>query len=153
MEAEERLARGHRPGPGAHLPVVEGDLARAGEEERHGVLGDLLDAIRRIVGDDDAGRGRGVQVYGIHADAVAGDDPALRHLRHDLGRDRPGVGIEERVAIRGLAQELLGLLGLQRHELRHSRQDLLLDVQGFPDVVRQNDFCHISLSASVTREP
>ena len=33
--------------PGAHQPVVEGDLAGAGEQQRHRVLGDFLDAVGR----------------------------------------------------------------------------------------------------------
>src|SRR6266446_545814 len=72
-ETEHRLARRDLPAPGAHEPIVERHLARAGEEEGHRVLGDVLDAVGGVVGDDDAGRGRGVEVDGVDADAVTGD--------------------------------------------------------------------------------
>ena len=107
------LPGGTRPGAGAHQAVVERDLARAREQQRHRVLGDFLDAVGGVVGDDDAGARGGIEVDRVHADAVAGDDPALRHLRHHLGRDRAGIGVEQSVAIRRLREELLRLLGLQ----------------------------------------
>ncbi len=140
-ETVEGLARRHRPGAGAHLPVVERDLAGAVEQQRHGVLGYLFDAIGRVVGDDDAGGGGGVEVDSVHADAVAGDDAALRHLRHRVGGDRAGVGVEQRVAVRRLGEEFLRLPGLHRHEIADAVEYLLLHVQRFPDVVRQYHFC------------
>src|SRR5262249_48301369 len=92
-QAEHRLAGRNFPAAAANETVVEGDFAGAGEEQSHGVLGDLLDAIGRVGGHDDAGPGGGLEVYGIDANPVAGDDLAPRHLRHDLRRDGTGVRI------------------------------------------------------------
>jgi len=105
------------------------------------MLGHFVDAVRRIVGDDDAGPRRGIEVYGIDADPVAGDDPALAHARHHLRRNWSGVGVEKRIAILCLRHELVRILGLERDEIGQSLQRFLLDVQRVPDVVGKNDFC------------
>ncbi len=141
VQAEQGLAGGHSPRSCADEAVVERDLARAREQQRHRMLGHFLYAVGRVVGDDDARlRGR-FQIYRIHADAVAGDDPALRHPRHDIGRDGTGVGVEQRVAIRSLGQELFGLFRLQGHQLGEALERFSLHVQGFPDVVGKHYFC------------
>ena len=147
-ETEDRLSRRHRPLTGAHHAVVERDLARAGEQERHGVLGDLLDAVGRVVGHDDAGGGGGVDVDGVDADSVPRDDLALRHALHHPGRDGAGVRVEERVAIRGFVEELIRRLRAQRHEVGEPLQCFLLHVQGVPHVVRQDDLRSVGHAAS-----
>ncbi len=151
-EAEHRLARRHLPSPGPHQPIVQrDDLAGRGQQQRHGVLGHLVDAIGRVVGDDDAGRGGGIEIDRVHTDAVAGDDLAFRHSRHRLGRDRPRIGVEQRVAVGHMRQELLERLRLERDELGDALQRLLLHVQRIPDVVRKYDLrlCGHSISSRV----
>ena len=139
-QPEHGLPWRNLPPAAAHQPIVDGNLASAGEDQRHRVLGDFLDAVGRVVGDDDARLRGGVEIDGVHADAVTGDDPALGHLRHRLCRDRPSVGIEQRVAVRGLRQKLLRLFRLQRHEVGQIAQGLLLHIQGTPDVVGHDHF-------------
>ena len=118
------------------------------------MLGDFLDAVGRVVGDDDAGLRSRLEIDRVHADAVAGDDPALRHSRHHLRGDRPGIRIEERVAVLRLRQKLLGFFRFEGHQIREPAQRILLDVQGFPDVVRQDHFRfsgHASSSSGLKR--
>src|SRR5215467_601841 len=138
-EAVDRLAWRHLPAPGAHQAVVERDLARAREQQRHRMLGDFLDAVGRVVGDDDAGAGRRLEVDGVDADAVARDDPALGHSVHDVPGDGPGVGVQERVAVGSLPEKLLRLLGLHRDQLGEAPERLLLDVERFPHVIGDDD--------------
>src|SRR3954470_8695989 len=123
-ETKDGLSRRDRPPSRAHHPVEEHDFARAGEEERHGVIGNLLDAVGGVVRHDDARRGGGVEVDRVHADPVASDDLAPWHLRHHLARDGPGIRVEERVAIAGFGEELIGLLRLQGDEIRDPFQRL-----------------------------
>ncbi|MEK6593528.1 MAG: hypothetical protein AABZ67_10625 [Pseudomonadota bacterium] len=127
--------------PGAHLAVIKSDFASRGEQQRHGVFRHFFYAVGGIVGDNNAGRGRRFEVYGVHADAVARDDPAFGHLGHGFGGDRPGISIEQSIAIRGLGEEVLGFFGLQRHQVGKSREYFLFHVQRFPDVVGKHYFC------------
>ncbi|HMH50793.1 MAG TPA: hypothetical protein VK548_11215, partial [Candidatus Acidoferrum sp.] len=78
----------------AHQALVERDLPRRRQQQRHRVLGHFFDAVRRIVGDDDPGRGGRGEVDGVDADAVARDDPTARHARHHVRGDGAGVGVE-----------------------------------------------------------
>jgi len=80
------------------------------------------------------------EVDRVHADTIARDDPAFRHLRHDVGRDGAGVGVEQRIAVTCRVDELGGRLGLERHELGDAFQRFLLDVQLFPDVIGEHYF-------------
>ena len=93
-KALDRFARRHFPFAGAHLTIIKGDLARGRQQQRHGVLGDFFNAVRRIIGDDDAGSRSGIQIDGVHADAITRDDFALGHFRHRVSRNRAGVGVE-----------------------------------------------------------
>mgnify|MGYP003353469144 CR=1 FL=1 len=90
---------------------------------------DFLDAVGRIVGHDDAGRGGGIEIDGVNADAVTRDDLALGHFRHDVGGNRAGVGVQQGIAIGGFGDEFLGLLGLQRHQIRQTGQRFLFHIQ------------------------
>jgi len=119
-EAVYGLPRGHFPAAGPHHAVVERDLARRREDQRHRLLGNLLDAIRRVVRDDDPGLRRGVQIDGVHSDSVAGDDPALGHSRHHVRGDGPGVGVEQSVATLRLGQKLLRRFRLECDEISQS---------------------------------
>jgi hypothetical protein len=142
--AEYRLARRHLPAAGAHQQIVEGDLARAGYQQRHRVLGDLVDTIGRIVRNDDAGLGGCFEIDGINADAVARDDLAVRHLRHHVGRDWPGIGIEERVTVADIGRELARRFHVEDDEIGYPVQRLFLDIERIPCMVGNYNlrFCH-----------
>ena len=139
-QAEHGLARRHRPLARAHLAVVKRHLPRRCEQERHRVLGDFLDAVGGVVRDDDARLGGGVQVYRVHADAVARDYLAVRHPRHVLSGDGAGVGVQDRFAIGGFRQKFRGRLRLHGDDVGQLSQNLVLDVQRLPDVIGQDDF-------------
>ena len=141
-QTEHRLARRHLPPSRPHEPLVECHLTRAREQQRHRVLGDLFDAVGRVVRHDDAGRRGRVEVDRVHADAVARDDPTLRHTLHRIGGDGAGVGIEERVAVLGLGQELGRRLRLERHQGGQPVERLVLDVERLPHVIGQHDLRH-----------
>ena len=126
---------------GAYLAVIKRDLARAGEHHRHAVVGDFFDAIGRIIGDDDACGSCRVEVDGVNANAVAGNDFAFRHFRHDVRGDGTCVGVQQRVAIGGFGDKLHGLFGLQRNQIGQTGQRFLFDVERFPDVVGKHHFC------------
>src|SRR5256885_7851677 len=66
-QAEHGLPWRKLPPAAAYEPVVRGDFAGAYEYQSHGVLGDFLDAVGRVVGDDDAGLRGSVEVDGVLA--------------------------------------------------------------------------------------
>ena len=69
-----------RPGqPARAQPVVAAQVAHAGQQQGHGVIGHVLPAVVRHPADPDAGGGGGVHVDVVVADAVARDDPAAAH--------------------------------------------------------------------------
>ena len=147
--AIHRFAGRHRPAAAAYLAVVEGDLPCRAQQHCQCVLGHLLDAVSGVVGDDDAGVGCRIQIDSVHTDAVAGDDLAPAHPRHDIGGDRPAIGVEQGVAVRGFGKEGFGIGHLKWDQIAQSVEDFTLDAQGFPHIVGQNDFClylHIGTS-------
>ena len=143
-KAKDRLAGRHLPPSRSHQPIVECDLAGAGQQQRQCVLSHLLEAVRRIVGDNDAGRGGRGEIDRVHADAVARDDLAIRHSRHHLGRDRARIGIEQCVAIGNVRQELLRGFRLQGYELSDSRECRGFHTQRIPHIVGDHDLRFVS---------
>ena len=81
------------------------------------MLGDFLDAVGGVVRDDDARLRGGVQIDGVHPDAVARDDLATRHPRHVLSRDGAGVGVEHGVAIGGFREKFRRRLRLHGDDI------------------------------------
>src|SRR3989441_2376415 len=140
-EPEYRLARGHFPATGPDHAVVERDLASGREDQRQRLFRHLLDAVSGIVGDDDPGLRSGIQIDGVHPNSVAGDDLALGHACHRLGRDRSCVGVEQGIAVAGLGKEFFRFFRLQSDDLGEIAESLPLHVQRFPDIVRDHHFC------------
>ena len=66
----------HLPLAGVHLGVDERDLAHHRQQQRHRVVGHLVDAVVGNLGDDDPRRRGGRDVHVVDADAEAGNDPA-----------------------------------------------------------------------------
>ena len=58
-----------RPAAFAHHLVLLDQAAEAGQQQRHGVIGDLLDEGVGHVGDGNAARGRRLHVDAVDADA------------------------------------------------------------------------------------
>jgi len=107
-EAQHRTAQAMNGHHGRHVPTASvragagsGNLADQGKQERHGVIGNFIDAIIGNLGDHDS-RCRGCrQIDVVHANSEARNDLALLHLanhvRIDLGiRDEQRIGIFSR---------------------------------------------------------
>ena len=94
----------HLPSARLHLRVRRHDLARHRQQQRHRMIGDLVDAVVRHLGDDDARAGRRREIDVVDADAEARDDPAAGHLPDHVRRDLR-VGDEQRVGARGDFQD------------------------------------------------
>ena len=112
------------------------------------MLGHFLNAIRRVVGDDDAGFRGGIQIDGVHSDSVPGNDFAAGHPRHDFGGEGAAVGIEQGVAVCRLRKEGFGIGHLEWNQVGKPVENFALDVQRLPHIVGQDDFClhlHIGL--------
>ena len=94
----------------AHHPVLHDQPPERGQDQHHGVIGDLLDERVGHVGDRDALGRRGGHVDRVHADAAERDDlAALQPVDHALG-DGPALGVE-RVGVARGGGELLVALG------------------------------------------
>ena len=77
------------PAAVADHAVLLDDAAEGAQQQRHGVVGDLLDEGVGAVGDGDAAGGRGGDVHEVHADAAEGDEldvgQGLDDARGDAG--------------------------------------------------------------------
>ncbi len=148
-----QAADGHevvtRPFARADLVGGEDELAHEGQDERGGVVGDLVGTVLGGVGDGDPALPAVLQVNVVHADAVARDHLQVRALVHDGGGGwRPlrddGDGI---YALDG--GEHFGLGGALRTDEGEAglRQDTLFDIQLVCNgVVRDENVGHDSLS-------
>ena len=84
--------------------VVAQQVAAQGEQEAHGVVGDLLRAVVGHVGDDDAALGGGVHVHAVEARGHERDDAHLGQGVKDAGGERrvgadQGVGVAAHASI------------------------------------------------------
>ena len=93
--ADREGLRGATPPPGLDLPVVKHNAARTGEQQGHGMVGDLLRAVIRRVGDHDAGPGRRRHVDVVNPNGVLGDHPAPRQSPDHPRRHRRLRSLEE----------------------------------------------------------
>ena len=103
-QSMDRHDRRHLPPAILHVPVRQGDLASHGQQQRHRMIGDFVDAVVRHLRDDDPRRGRRRQIDVVDADAEARDDPAAAHLPDHVGGDLR-VGDEQRVGTGGNLQD------------------------------------------------
>ena len=99
----------------AALPLVRvhggvrlGGVARAGEEEAHGLLGGGHDVRRRSVADDHAAVGGGGHIDVVDAHARAADDLEVRARLDDLARDLGARAHDEGVVAGDRLDQLLG---------------------------------------------
>ena len=99
------------PGAGARRARKRDDAPRAGEQQRHRVIGDLVEAEVRDVHDEDPELGRALDRDVVDADAVARDDDAARRGVERLGGHALPVR-QDRVDARGEADQLIGSPGL-----------------------------------------
>ncbi|MGY3652203.1 hypothetical protein ACVWW2_007494 [Bradyrhizobium sp. LM4.3] len=82
------------PAAAAHHPVLLDQPAEAGEQQHHGMVGDLLDEGVGDVGDGNAARRRGLDVDAVDADGAERDDFAgLQSVDDRLG-DRDALGVD-----------------------------------------------------------
>ncbi|MGY3456298.1 hypothetical protein ACVWW5_001748 [Bradyrhizobium sp. LM3.4] len=91
------------PAAAAHHPVLLDQPAEAGEQQHHGMVGDLLDEGVGDVGDGNAARRRGLDVDAVDADGAERDDFAgLQSVDDRLG-DRDALGVDGVGGPRGAA--------------------------------------------------
>ena len=83
-----------RPAAGAHHLVLLDQPAEAGQQQHHGVVGDLLDEGVGDVGDGNAARGGGLDVDAVDADAAERDDLAVFEGVDDRLGDRHALGVD-----------------------------------------------------------
>ena len=81
------------------------------------MVGNLVLAIFRHVGDDDAGARCRIDVHAVHADAKAGDNLAAFELLDNLCGDF-GVRDEQSVRLAGYRQDILRCSPLGQLEFR-----------------------------------
>src|SRR5215468_8306385 len=116
-QAMDRLAGLPAPDPGAGGVVVVAELARHGQRQGHGVVGDLV--LAPVIGDirhQDVAAGGRVHIHDVDTCAVAGDDPAAGE-----GIDRPGAHVrvlrDDRVGVPGDADHVVFRLALRGDQL------------------------------------
>ena len=85
-EPVDRNQRRHLPAARLDERVRVGNFARQREQERHGVIGDLLHAIVRHIGHGDAALGGGRNVDVVDAEAETADGLAARQLPQQIAR-------------------------------------------------------------------
>jgi hypothetical protein len=110
------------------------DTPRGAEQQRQRVVGDLVEAVVRHVGHEDARPCGGFDVDVVDPDPVAGDDPAALG-----GRDRRGRHLGEAHEQRVRPGQRGRVLGQRRADLRQSRAfgfQVTEDVIGDQDLSR-----------------
>ena len=124
FDAADRHHRRHFPAAALYQFIGERDFADQGEEQRHGVVGDLADAVVRYVIDGDAFFLGGGQVDIVDAQAEAADRLAFGELAEDFTREL-GIGHQDGVGILGYRQNVVGIdtfrHAISRIELRQLR--------------------------------
>lgn len=82
----------HAPVARAHTAIAVGDEPECREHEADGMVGHSIRVRARGVGHGDAASQRRIEIDGLGADAVAGDDPEVRSGREVLVGHRPRAG-------------------------------------------------------------
>ena len=126
---QARDLRQHRPALGpaslAHQSVLHDEPPEAREDQRHRVIGDLVDEGVGAIGDRDALLRRRLDIDRVDADAAERDDlAAIETVDHPLG-DPPPLGVERVGVARGRDELVLGPradledLGVDRRQRLH----------------------------------
>ena len=112
------------PLPVADDPGGLDDAAGEGEQERHRVVRDLVQAVVGHVGDLDAVAGRGFHVDVVVPDSVPGDDPAAPRRRGlDDGGGHPGVDDHQGLGVARFLRQGRLVRGCREHDLRAERRE------------------------------
>ena len=127
------------PFPGVHGVVCLRDLARAGEQERHGLLGSRHDVGRGRVAHDNARLGRRLDVDVVDGHARAADDLEVARRLDDVPVDLGGRAHDQRIVRRYGFDELFGSQ-IELHvdkisALAEALQALVGDLLGYQDLL------------------
>ncbi len=135
-QTPDRHDRRHFPAARLHQAVGEGNLAREREQQRHGVVGNLVQAIVGHIGDRDPALRRRRNVDVVDAEAETADHLAALELAQQIA-GQLGVGDEHRVGVARDRQDVLGRsalghphLGIDALERRHRRIERREDAVG-----------------------
>jgi hypothetical protein len=97
----------HLPASRLHQRVGLRNLPRQRQQQRHGVIGNLLHAVVRHISDGDAALRRGCDVDIVDAEAETADRLAAPQLTQQVARQL-GVGDEDGVGVARHRQDIIG---------------------------------------------
>ena len=95
------------PGPLAQRAVLLDDAPVEGQNHGQGVVGHFRRAVAGVVGDHDAGVGRGVEIDVVESHAVAGDDFHPRDVLQHTAGDGLARAHQQRVGVLGGADQII----------------------------------------------
>ena len=155
FDAADRHHRRHFPAAALHQFVGERDLADQRQQQRHGVVGDLADAVVRHVVDRDAFLLGGGQIDIVDAQAEAADHLAFGELGEDLAREL-GISHQNRVSVLGDGKNVVGIGAFRHAKCRiEPRQRRFGWIERWKNAIGDSNYsaghCKLQIEASRTR--
>ena len=143
----------------AHHTVLFDDAAEGAEQQRHGMVGHLLDEGVGHVGHRDARGGGGLHIHAVHAHRTQADHLAVHQRGDDLGGDGNALGVDR--IRRGGGGDKAGSVHRRLNELdihigeRLHLQRVIVAADGKAGPGRGDDalFCHAFLQCAVGPKP